>query len=80
MEIPKNKKILIVGLGLLGGSYAMALTKKGYEVYAITRRESTIEYALNHGLIKGGTTEIDKELISSRHTNPVKSLGVKNIF
>ena len=65
MEIPKNKKILIVGLGLLGGSYAMALTKKGYEVYAITRRESTIEYALNHGLIKGGTTEIDKELISS---------------
>lgn len=65
MEIPKNKKILIVGLGLLGGSYAMALTKKGYEVYAITRRESTIEYALNHGLIKGGTTEIDKELIST---------------
>ena len=24
-----NKKILIVGLGLMGGSYAHALTKKG---------------------------------------------------
>ena len=27
-----NKKILIVGLGLMGGSYAHALTKKGYYV------------------------------------------------
>ena len=26
-------KVLIVGLGLIGGSYAKGLTKKGYEVY-----------------------------------------------
>ena len=26
----QNKKILIVGLGLIGGSYASALSNKGY--------------------------------------------------
>ena len=33
----KQKKILIVGLGLLGGSYAMGLSKKGWQVQAIDR-------------------------------------------
>ena len=35
MIINTSKKILIVGLGLLGGSYAMALSRKGYTVTAI---------------------------------------------
>lgn len=65
MEIQKNKKILIVGLGLLGGSYAQSLTRQGYEVYAITRKQSTIDYALEHGMIKAGTTEIDTAMIAS---------------
>lgn len=64
MEIQKNKKILIVGLGLLGGSYAQSLTRQGYEVYAITRKQSTIDYALEHGMIKAGTTEIDEKMIA----------------
>jgi len=54
MQLPK--KILIVGLGLLGGSYAEALTAKGYEVSAIAHRQSSIDYALEKGLIKAGTT------------------------
>jgi prephenate dehydrogenase len=65
VEIQKNKKILIVGLGLLGGSYAQSLTRQGYEVYAITRKQSTIDYALEHGMIKAGTTEIDTAMIAS---------------
>jgi prephenate dehydrogenase len=36
-----KEKYLIVGLGLIGGSYADALTSKGYEVGAITKRESS---------------------------------------
>ena len=64
MEIQKNKKILIVGLGLLGGSYAQSLTRQGYEVYAITRKQSTIDYALEHGMIKAGTTDIDEKMIN----------------
>ena len=31
MKLLKKSKILIVGLGLIGGSYAAALTKKGYQ-------------------------------------------------
>ena len=65
MKLQKDTKILIVGLGLLGGSYAMSLKKQGYDVSAITRSQSSIDYALENGIIDRGTTEIDKELIGS---------------
>ncbi|MBR0303741.1 MAG: prephenate dehydrogenase, partial [Clostridia bacterium] len=48
----KDTKILIVGLGMIGGSYASALTKQGYDVSAITRSAETIDYALARGMIK----------------------------
>lgn len=63
MKLTTDKKILIVGLGLIGGSYAKALTKKGYHVSAITRSPSTIEYALEHGIIREGSAEIDPQII-----------------
>ena len=65
MKLEKNMNILIVGLGLLGGSYAMALKRRGFSVHAITRSQSSIDYALEHGLIDSGTTEIDSKLIGS---------------
>lgn len=65
MTLSKDTKILIVGLGLIGGSYAMALTKKGYKVHAITKDQSSIDYAVNKGIISSGTTTIDPDLISS---------------
>ncbi len=61
--IETNQKFLIVGLGLLGGSYAKALKKKGYSVYAITRSQSSIDYAKTQGWIDGGSTEEDPQLI-----------------
>ena len=64
MKITKNNKILIVGLGLIGGSYAEGFTNKGYFVGAITRSQKSIDYALDKGIIKEGTTEITKEFIS----------------
>lgn len=63
MKMNKDMNILIVGLGLLGGSYALALTKAGYRVNAITRSQKTVDYALSHGMIAEGTTEIDPRLI-----------------
>jgi prephenate dehydrogenase len=54
--LDKNKKILIVGLGLMGGSYALALKEKGYRVGAVTRSPETIRYALERGMIDEGTT------------------------
>lgn len=65
MKIDPKSKILIVGLGLLGGSYAMALKNQGYTVWGITRKEQTIEYALEHKLIDKGTTNLDAEMIGS---------------
>ena len=65
MTINKNTKFLIVGLGLLGGSYARGLTEKGYYVEAITKDEKDIEYALTHEMIKKGTTEVNEDMIRS---------------
>ncbi len=64
MKLSNDKKILIVGLGLIGGSYAEGFTKKGYFVGAITRSQKSIDYALDKGIIKEGTTEITKEFVS----------------
>lgn len=61
--IDKHKKILIVGLGLLGGSYASALTHKGYEVGAIDIQPSTIDYALEKGIIAHGHTEVQPSYV-----------------
>ena len=64
MKLDTTKHILIVGMGLLGGSYAKALTKKGFYVSAITRSKSSIDYALSEGMIQRGTTEIDPDIIA----------------
>lgn len=64
MKLDLNKKILIVGLGLLGGSYARALTKKGYYVTAITRSQSSIDYALFEGIIAKGASYVEPALVS----------------
>ena len=63
MKLDKDTKILIVGLGLLGGSYAKALTKKGFTVTAITRSQSSVDYALSEGMITEGRAEPDPGLI-----------------
>ncbi len=61
--ISKDTKFLIVGLGLIGGCYAMELSEKGYEVNAIARRQETIDYALEKKMIKKGSAFVDEELI-----------------
>ena len=50
-------KIVIVGLGVIGGSFAMALRESGYnEVYGIDIDEKTIKKAIEMNLIKDGST------------------------
>lgn len=65
MKLSKEMNILIVGLGLLGGSYAEALTNAGFKVNAITKEQSSVDYALKKGIIAYGTTKADKALIGS---------------
>lgn len=63
MIVDVSKKILIVGLGLLGGSYARVLKRFGFHISAITKEQSSIDYALSEGIIDEGSTEIDEQII-----------------
>lgn len=60
----EGRKILIVGLGLIGGSYAKALRNAGFEVGAVTRSRKTIDYALENGIVDSGSTEVRREYVS----------------
>ena len=64
MKLTRDTKILIVGLGVIGGGYATALSEKRYAVKCITKDEKDIEYALERGMIAYGTTEVDPQLIA----------------
>ena len=63
MMLDTSRRILIVGLGLIGGSYARAFKKLGFRVEAITKEEASVTYALQHGIIDAGTTVPDPEVI-----------------
>ena len=63
MIVDVSKKILIVGLGLLGGSYAKVLKRFGFHISAITKEQSSIDYAIGEKMIDEGSTEIDERII-----------------
>ncbi len=63
MQWISNSEILIVGLGLMGGSYAKALSRLGYHVAAIDRNPEAIAFALEHGYIEVGATDPDPALL-----------------
>ena len=64
-ELTFDTKILIVGLGVIGGGYAKALTYGGYKhVRCITKEPCDIDYAVAHGMIEFGTHTIDEKLIA----------------
>ena len=64
-KLNPSTQILIVGLGLIGGSYAKALTQKGYKVSAITKDAADIAYAKSEGFIVEGADYPDPELIAA---------------
>ena len=63
MIVDVSKKILIVGLGLLGGSYAKVLKRFGFHISAITKEQSSIDYAISENIIDEGSTELDERII-----------------
>lgn len=62
-NICPSSRILIVGLGLMGGSYAKALSNKGYKVRAIALEQSSIDYAVDGGFLESGWTEVCDEAL-----------------
>ena len=65
MQLVSNTNILIVGLGLMGGSYAKALSRVGFHVNAIAHKQADVDYALEQGFIEKGAAFPDPELIGS---------------
>ncbi len=63
MTLQKQDKILLVGLGLIGGSYAAALSREGFEVGAIDTDANAIAFAKEHGFIRHGQTASDAEYL-----------------
>ncbi len=51
------EKITIVGLGVVGGSYALALSKLGYTIFGVDLDEKTIKNAKELGCITDGSND-----------------------
>ena len=64
MKLTKETDVLVVGLGVIGGGYAKALSKAGFCVRCITKNKEDIEYALERGMIREGRTEPDADFIA----------------
>jgi len=64
MEWISHSNILIVGLGLMGGSYAKALKRLGFHVMAIDTRKDAIDFAVENKIIDRGSSDNDINLIS----------------
>lgn len=62
MKLNKNSNILIVGLGLMGGSYAERLSLQGYRVFALDIDEEAIRIGKKRKLILN-TDESEETLI-----------------
>ena len=63
MKLDKDKKILIVGLGVMGGSYAKVLKRFGFHISAITLEQSSIDYAIKENIIDEGSVSLDERMI-----------------
>ena len=63
MMLDTSKNILIVGLGLIGGSYAKALRKLGFKISAITLKQEDIDYAVENKIIDEGFTKPLPEIL-----------------
>lgn len=78
-------KILIVGLGVIGGGYAMALKEAGYkDVYGVDKNLETLEKAKRLGIIKEGFIDESKIIpkvdlvVLAIYPDLVKNFIVKN--
>lgn len=59
----KNSRFVIVGLGLLGGRYALGLTRAGYRVDGIDTDPAAVGFAVQNGYIQTGLTQDFEELL-----------------
>ncbi len=64
MKLTRKTKILIIGLGVMGGSYAKALTDAGYDVNCITKEAADLRIGIEKGMIQRGSCEVEPEMVA----------------
>lgn len=64
MKLLNTQNVMIIGLGLMGGSYAKALKRLDFHISAIDTNAESIEYALENGIIDEGFTSPDPDALS----------------
>ena len=64
MIVDVSKKILIVGLVLLGGSYAKVLKRFGFHISAITKEQSVWRITILKAKERDATNEQQKTFIA----------------
>ena len=64
MKLERQTKLLIVGLGQIGGSYAQALSQRGFTVGAIDVDAASIAFAQQKGWISDGCDHADPAYIA----------------
>ncbi len=52
-------KIIVYGLGIIGGSLSASLKRAGHSVYGMNRGRAALDYALAHGYIDGEAHSFD---------------------
>ena len=74
--LDKSIQVGIIGLGMIGGSIAKTLSKKGFKVFASDINENTIKNAINDKEICGSLEELDQDInFILIFTVPVLSVG-----
>ena len=68
----KNRPVAVIGLGLMGGSFAERLTELGCFVIGFNRTEETAEQALTMGIVKSVDPEDLKKAEIVIFCTPVK--------
>jgi prephenate dehydrogenase len=74
---PPVRRLIVIGLGLIGGSVALAAKKRGLvgEVFALNRSADSLQFAKDAGIIDQGFQSIE-ELLSGTKENDLILLGV----
>lgn len=65
MKPIESSRIVVLGLGLMGGSFAAAIRGRCATVIGMDQQPETVQFALDHNLIDAGTTEIEDAVSKS---------------
>ena len=63
--ITNNTKFLIIGLGTIGGSYAVGLKNRGYTVYGIDTDPETVQYAKENNMVTDAFCTVQPQIVNS---------------